>query len=149
MDKSSKETLIGKDKHTCEEAVYIPHLQKKLFFHVMPNSFHYQKRELLVSTSRTKNKHFITNESLYLGGRKLKLADKGYVVDKNIIQISAIRLPTIRIDDILDQLERAKLFFAFDIGTGFYKIPMKEKCKKYSVLLRFKGILNIIECLLD
>ena len=36
------------------------------------------------------------------------------------------------IDDILDQLGRAKLFSAFDLSTGFHQIPMKERDKEYT-----------------
>ena len=36
------------------------------------------------------------------------------------------------IDDILDQLGRAKFFSAFDLSAGFHEIPMKESDKKYT-----------------
>ena len=43
---------------------------------------------------------------------------------------AAYPLPVI--DDILDQLGRAKLFLAFDLSAGFHQIPMKDSDKKYT-----------------
>ena len=43
------------------------------------------------------------------------------------------------IDDILDQLGKAKFFPAFDLSAGFHQIPMKEKDKKYKAFSTSQG----------
>ena len=43
------------------------------------------------------------------------------------------------INDILDQLGRAKFFSAFDLSAGFYQIPMKESDKKYTAFSTSQG----------
>ena len=43
------------------------------------------------------------------------------------------------IDDILDQLGRAKFFLAFDLSEGFHQIPMKESDKKYTAFSTSQG----------
>ena len=40
--------------------------------------------------------------------------------------------PLPAIDDILDHLENAKFFSAFDLGSRFHQIPMAEESKKYT-----------------
>ena len=43
------------------------------------------------------------------------------------------------IDDILDQLGKAKFFSAFDLSAGFHQIPMKESDKKYTAFSTSQG----------
>ena len=50
---------------------------------------------------------------------------------------NAYLLPAI--DDILDQLGRAKFFLAFDLSAGFHQIPMKESDKKYTAFSTSQG----------
>ena len=43
------------------------------------------------------------------------------------------------IDDIIDHLGKAKFFLAFDLSSGFHKIPMAEESKKYTALSTPEG----------
>ena len=43
------------------------------------------------------------------------------------------------VDDVLDQLGRAKFFPAFDLAAGFHQIPMKEPDKKYTAFSTSQG----------
>ena len=43
------------------------------------------------------------------------------------------------IDDILDQLGKAKFFSAFDLSSGFHQIPMEEESKKYTAFSTSEG----------
>ena len=43
------------------------------------------------------------------------------------------------IDNILDQLGRAKFFSAFDLSAGLHQIPMKESVKKYTAFSTSQG----------
>ena len=49
----------------------------------------------------------------------------------------AFALPMI--DDILDHLEKAKFFSAFDLSAGFHQIPIKEEDKKYTAFSTIQG----------
>ena len=42
-------------------------------------------------------------------------------------------------DDILDQLGKAKFFSAFDLSAGFHQIPMRERDKKYTAFSTSQG----------
>lgn len=50
-------------------------------------------------------------------------------LNKNIM---ADKFPLPRIDDILDQLGRARYFSTLDLRSGFHQIPIAEACKKYT-----------------
>ena len=43
------------------------------------------------------------------------------------------------IDDILDQLENAKFFSAFNLSAGFHQIRMREQDKKYTAFSTSQG----------
>ena len=43
------------------------------------------------------------------------------------------------VDDILDQLFRARFFSAFDLSAGLHQIPMKESDKKYTTFSISQG----------
>ena len=62
-------------------------------------------------------------------GGKLRMVINYQQINKDTDQ-DAYPLPII--DDILDQLGRAKFFSVFDLSAGFHQISIKEKCKKYT-----------------
>ena len=47
--------------------------------------------------------------------------------------------PLPAIDDILNQLGRAKFFSAFHLSAGFHQIQMKESDKKYTAFSTSQG----------
>lgn len=54
-------------------------------------------------------------------------------------QILADKFPLTRIDDILDQLGRAKWFSTLDLMSGFLQIPLDEKSRQYTAFSTENG----------
>ena len=67
---------------------------------------------------------------------KLRMVIDCRQVNKDTDQ-DAYPLPVI--DDILDQLEQAKFFSAFDMSAGSHQIPMQEESKKYTAFSISQG----------
>lgn len=49
------------------------------------------------------------------------------------------KFPLPRIDEILDQLGRAKYFSTLDLMSGFHQIPLQEHCKKFTAFTAGNG----------
>ena len=69
-------------------------------------------------------------------GNKLRMLIDYRKINEDTDQ-DAYPLPVI--DDILNQLGRAKFFSAFDLSAGFHQIPMKESDKKYTTFSTSQG----------
>ena len=69
-------------------------------------------------------------------GNKLRMVIDYRQINKDTDQ-GAYSLPMI--DDILDQLGKAKVFSAFDLSADFHQIPIKEKSKKYTAVSTQQG----------
>lgn len=53
--------------------------------------------------------------------------------------ISSDKFPLPRIDEILDQLGRAKYFSTLDLMSGFHQIPLTDESKKYTAFSTKQG----------
>ena len=69
-------------------------------------------------------------------GNKLRMVIDYRKVNEDTHQ-DAYPLPVI--NDILDQLSRAKFFSAFDLSAGLHHIPMKDSDKKYTAFSTSQG----------
>lgn len=69
-------------------------------------------------------------------GDKLRMVIDYRQINKDTDQ-DAYPLPLI--DDILDQLGKARFFSAFDMSAGFHQIPMEEGSKKYTAFSTTQG----------
>lgn len=70
------------------------------------------------------------------GEKKWRLVIDFRQLNKNI---SPDKFPLPRIDEILDQLGRAKYFSTLDLMAGFHQIPLTNESKKYTAFSSSKG----------
>lgn len=83
------------------------------------------------------------NNPILLVPKKSATGDKTWrlVVDFRQLnkKISPDKFPLPRIDEILDQLGRAKYFSTLDLKSGFHQIPLSEESKKYTAFSSNSG----------
>lgn len=70
------------------------------------------------------------------GDRKWRLVVDFRQLNKKIV---ADKFPLPRIDDILDQLGRARYFTTLDLMSGFHQIPLEESSKPYTAFSTNNG----------
>lgn len=70
------------------------------------------------------------------GDQKWRLVVDFRQLNKKII---ADKFPLPRIDDILDQLGRARYFSTLDLMSGFHQIPLEENSKKFTAFSTSSG----------
>lgn len=103
---------------------------------------HSQKTELnnqvqkMLDENIIKHSHSPYNSPLLLVPKKNTGGEKKWrlVVDFRQLNKKIIpdKFPLPRIDEILDQLGRAKYFTTLDLMSGFHQIPLSEESKKYT-----------------
>lgn len=85
--------------------------------------------------------HF--NSPILLVPKKSSTGDKKWrlVVDfRNLNKkVVADKFPLPRIDEILDQMGRAKYFSTLDLLSGFHQIPLKQSSRKYTAFSTNQG----------
>lgn len=83
------------------------------------------------------------NNPILLVSKKSTTNDKKWrlVVDFRQLnkRICADKFPLPRIEEILDQLGRAKYFSTLDLKSGFHQIPLTEESKQYTALSSSSG----------
>lgn len=80
------------------------------------------------------------NNPILLVPKKSATGDKTWrlVVDFRQFnkKVCSDKFPLPRIDEILDQLGRAKYFSTLDLKSGFHQIPLTEESKKYTAYIQ-------------
>lgn len=83
------------------------------------------------------------NSPILLVPKKNNTEDKKWrlVVDYRQLnkRIVPDKFPLPRIDEILDQLGRAKYFSTLDLMSGFHQIPLQEHCKRFTAFTAGNG----------
>ena len=108
----------------------------------LPNKnreFSLQETEKLLKKGIIRESQFPFNSPLWVvpkKGNKLRMVIDYRKINQDTDQ-DAYPLPII--DDILDQLGKAKFFSAFDLSAGFLQIPMKEEDKRYTAFSTSQG----------
>lgn len=88
------------------------------------------------STSNYNNPILLVPKKSAGSDRKFRLVTDFRMLNKKLI---ADKFPLPRIDDILDQLGRAKYFSVIDLASGFYQIPLHEDSRDITSFSTEKG----------
>lgn len=70
------------------------------------------------------------------GNKKWRLVVDFRTLNKKVL---ADKFPLPRLEDILDQMGRAKYFSTLDLMSGFHQVPLEENSRKYTAFSTYQG----------